>query len=102
MGGKPELRKKVMPAVVVRQRKPEAGGRRWLRLLRGQCWRDRERQGRDEGLGHQRPRRQGVRRPVAPHCERRRHRALSTDATYCCWMPPILVESQAYTENCNK
>merc|ERR1711911_413531 len=56
--GKPELRKKVMPAVIIRQRKT-------FRRKEGQFRSDCKQQGRDEGFRNYRPGAQGVRRPLA-------------------------------------
>jgi ribosomal protein L14 len=83
--GKPELRKKVMPAVIVRQSKPWRRGdgvflyfednAGVVRACRPQTWLDTrlmrcidcQPQGRDEGICHHRPRRKGSRRAVAAY-----------------------------------
>lgn len=86
--GKPELRKKVMPAVVVRQSKPwrrgdgvylyfedNAGVVRtansiyWKVTIEANSWADREPQRRYEGFSHHWPSRKGSRRVVAAYCQ---------------------------------
>merc|ERR1712241_23301 len=62
--GKPELRKKVMPAVHSAEEDLQEEG--WpVHLFRGQRRGDCEQQGRDEGFCHHRSGSQGVCRPLA-------------------------------------
>merc|ERR1712200_399389 len=63
--GKPELRKKVMPAVIIRQRKTFRRKDGQFIYFEDNCRSDCKQQGRDEGFRNYRPRGQGVRRPLA-------------------------------------
>merc|ERR1711924_72508 len=85
--GKPDLRKKVHPAIVVRQRRPFRRGRD-LDLLRGQRRSDCEPEGGAQGLCRGGARREGVRRPLAAYlCRRQRHRLDETSTLFT----PLLI-----------
>merc|ERR1711974_110807 len=99
--GKPELRKKVMPAVIIRQRKTFRKGRP-VHLLRGQCRGYCEQQGRDEGFRDHRPCGQRVRGPVAQdRFERELHllRAATTELSSSTWSAARITQDDPLTSS---